>query len=79
MDHRRIMTRKLKLPDGSEVEGTAVEFITTKEEFNEYQLLDGKRMRVKGVVTNIYRLDQQRDVDGNPALFIMTHNVVVVE
>lgn len=41
---------------GREVDGESVDFITRKEDFNEYQLVDGKIIRIKMVVTRIIRL-----------------------
>jgi hypothetical protein len=42
--------------EGKQVEGKPVDFLTRKEDFNEYQLTDGKILRIKDVVSRITRL-----------------------
>jgi hypothetical protein len=51
---------------GREVEGESVDFLARKEDFNEYQLTDGKILKIKMVVTRI----------GNPIYLIQSQNVV---
>lgn len=47
----------LKLPyKGKEVDATEVEFQTRKEDWNEYQLMDGSFVKIKLVVTDIFRV-----------------------
>ncbi|MFC2032555.1 hypothetical protein ACFLUS_04235 [Chloroflexota bacterium] len=48
-----------------------------KEDFNEYQLTDGKILRIKMVVTRIIRLEEEKAPDGNPIYLIHSQNVVV--
>ena len=66
---------KLKY-QGWEVEGESVDFITRKEDFNEYQLVNGKILRIKMVVTRIVRLEEEKAPDGNPVYLIQSQNVV---
>lgn len=61
---------------GREVEGRPVDFLTRKEEFNEYQLEDGKILRIKMVVTRIIRLEGEKAPDGNPVYLIQSQNIV---
>ncbi len=61
---------------GRQVEGESIDFLTRKEEFNEYQLTDGKVLRIKMVVTRILRLEEEKAPDGNPIYLIQSQNVV---
>ena len=61
---------------GRQVEGKSVEFLTRKEDFNEYQLTDGKILKIKMVVTRIIRLEEEKAPDGNPIYLIQSQNVV---
>ena len=61
---------------GRQVEGESVDFLTRKEDFNEYQLTDGKILRIKIVVTRIIRLEEQKAPDGSPVYLIQSQNVV---
>ena len=61
---------------GRQVEGKSVEFLTRKEDFNEYQLTDGKVLKIKMVVTRIIRLEEEKAPDGNPIYLIQSQNVV---
>jgi len=67
----------MKVPyQGRQVDGESVEFLTRREDFNEYQLADGKVMKIKMVVTRIIRLNEERAPDGNPVYIIQSQNVV---
>ncbi|MFC1917015.1 hypothetical protein ACFLX1_02680 [Chloroflexota bacterium] len=61
---------------GRQVEGEVVDFLARKEDFNEYQLTDGKILRIKMVVTRIIRLEEEKAPDGNPIYLIQSQNVV---
>jgi len=61
---------------GRQVEGKPVDFLTRKEDFSEYQLADGKVIRIKMVVTKIIRLEDETAPDGNPVYLIQSQNVV---
>ena len=61
---------------GRQVKGESIDFLTRKEEFNEYQLTDGKVLRIKMVVTRIIRLEEEKAPDGNPIYLIQSQNVV---
>ena len=67
----------MKVPyQGRQVEGQAVEFLTRKEDFNEYQLTDGTILKIKMVVTRIIRLEEEKAPDGKPIYLIQSQNVV---
>lgn len=52
---------------GRDVEAIEVGFITRKEDFNEYQLSDGKILRLKTVLTDVIILENEKDEKGNQA------------
>ena len=67
----------MKVPyQGRQVEGEPVDFLTRKEDFNEYQIADGKILRIKMVVTRIIRLEEEKTPDGGPIYLIQSQNVV---
>ncbi len=67
----------MKVPyQGRQVEGKPVEFLARKEDFNEYQLTDGKILRIKMVVTRIIRLEAETAPDGSPVYLIQSQNIV---
>lgn len=63
---------------GQEVDATEVEFQTRKEDWNEYQLMDGSAIKMKLVVSQIFRIDGMYDAEGNPAYQIKSTNVAAV-
>jgi hypothetical protein len=60
---------------GREVEATQLDYTTTKEEWNEYQASDGTILKVKIVLTNVFRLDEY-DNDLNPIYVVKSSNVL---
>ena len=64
---------------GREVDATDVEFQTRKEDWNEYQLMDGTVIKMKLVVSQIFRVDGVYDTDGNPTYQIKSTNLPVVK
>lgn len=67
----------MKVPyQGRQVEGKSIDFLTRKEDFNEYQLTDGKILRIKMVVTRIIKLEEEKTPDGKPVYLIQSQNVV---
>jgi hypothetical protein len=71
--------KKVRLADGSFIEGTVVPFQTGGEHWNEYLAEDGTLLRVKLVATEVVRLDGQYDQEGNPVYILNSTNVMVVE
>ena len=65
--------------NGKEVEATPVDFFTKKEDFNEYQLTDGKILKIKLVTTKVFRIDSERDANGDALYHIRSQNVALVE
>lgn len=71
--------RKFPLPDGGEVEGTVMTFRSSGEHWNEYLVDDGSVVRIKLVATEIIRLDDQYDAQGNPVYVVQSTNVMSVD
>lgn len=70
-------TRKLRYPNGEEVEGDVVGFQAAGEHWNEYLLDDGTVFKIKLVLTEIVRLNGQFDEKGDP-VYAATHSQVTV-
>jgi hypothetical protein len=67
----------MKVPyQGRQVEAESVDFMTRREDFNEYQLADGKIIKIKMVVTRIVRLVGEVTPDGIPVYLIQSQNIV---
>ena len=68
-----------KIPfQGQEVDATEVEFQTRKEDWNEYQLMDGSVIKMKAVVGEIVRIEGKYDNEGNPVYVVRSNNVLIV-
>ena len=64
--------------NGREVEAETVEAVNMTERWNEYILEDGTTLRVKLVLTGVYRICGELDPLGNPAYLVLTQNVLSV-
>lgn len=62
---------------GREVDATEVDFQTRKEEWNEYQLMDGTSIKMKLVVSEIFRVPDEWDNEGNPLYVVKSQNILV--
>jgi hypothetical protein len=67
---------KIKLPDGSDVEATPMEFKTVEENWNSYKLDDGTVVRLKTSPIKIYRLETKDPATGEHQYYVQ-HNTVV--
>ncbi len=63
---------------GKEVEATVLNFQVGGEHWNEYLVDDGTVIRMKTVATEISRIDQEFDQEGNPVYLVKSTNVVSV-
>ena len=71
------MPRKIKIPLGDqEVEAIEQDFKVKQEEWNEYELADGGRIRVKTTVLKILRV---LDSNGKPAFTPQGDPMVIVQ
>ncbi len=64
---------------GRQVEATEVKFQTRKEDWNEYQLMDGSVLRMKLVVAEVYRIENVYDEENNPVYQVKSTNLLVVK
>jgi hypothetical protein len=72
------MARTMRLPDGNEIEVEPVGFRDQTEPWASYLLDDGSVVRVKLVVTEIFRVVGQYDPIGNPSYIVNSTNVMNV-
>ena len=63
---------------GRQVEATPVDFRIEKEDWNEYQLLDGSVLRLRVVLSDVFRVIDEWDVEGNPIYVTKSGNVLVI-
>ena len=67
-----------KIPyKGREVDAVEVDFQTRKEDWNEYQLMDGSFVKMKLVVSDIFRVPDEWDNEGNPVYVVKSQNILV--
>jgi hypothetical protein len=67
---------KVRLPDGREVEATQMSFKPRKEDWNEYECEDGTIIKVKVIVTEIYRLEEMDPATGKHNWLVKSNNVI---
>jgi hypothetical protein len=72
-------TRRIQGPDGQEHEAEPIGFRTSGEHFNEYLLDDGTVLRIKLVLTEVFKVKDAYDRDGNPAYLARHSQVIVVD
>ena len=73
MEFRRV---PIKSPDGQEVEGLDIPILESTERFCEFTLADGTVLRVKPVIINAVRMENQWDQDDNP-VYICKNQVMI--
>ena len=67
-----------KIPfQGQEVDATLVDFRIEREEWNDYQLYDGTHLRIRLVLSEVFRVDGHYDPEGNPIYVAKSGNVIV--
>jgi len=64
---------------GQEVDAVEVRYKSIREDWNEYDLDDGSTVRIKLLVSEIVRLADGFDQEGNPIYVIKSGNVVFVK
>lgn len=70
--------RKIRMPDGREVDAIELGFQTTGEYWNEYLVEDGTVIRLKPVAVQIVRVEGEYDEQHNPMYLVQTTNVMFV-
>ena len=61
--------------NGQQHDATLIPVRSSQEPWSEYLLDDGSVVRLRNVVTEIYRLDDVYDQEGNPVYHIKSSNV----
>jgi hypothetical protein len=64
---------------GKQIEANEIEVITSNEGWNEYQLADGKVLKVKTVLISVCRASNEKDNDGQPLYLTKTSQIVRVK
>jgi len=64
---------------GRSVEVKEVEVLTEIERWNEYQLADGKVLKIKTILLSVVKAVNEKTPGGNPLYITKTHNVVEVK
>ncbi len=70
--------RKIRMPDGREVDAIELGFQASGEHWSEYLVDDGTVIRLKPVAVQVSRVEGEYDPQGNPVYLIQTQNVMVV-
>ena len=63
---------------GEEVEAEEIDFLSTGENWNSYQLSDGTVLRMRAIVGQVFRIPSRYDNDGNPLYVVKSSNILVV-
>lgn len=67
---------KIRAPDGRVVNAEDIDFKVVKEEWNEYKLDDGTKLKVKLVLTSVIRTEDCDPMTGDPVYVIKTGNML---
>jgi hypothetical protein len=68
----------VNLPDGRELPAIELGFQTAGEYWNEYILEDGAVVKIKLVMTNVVRVEDEYDANGAPVYLAQSTNVMAV-
>lgn len=72
-------TRRIQGSDGRDHEAEPVGFRTSGEHFNEYLLDDGSVLRIKLVLTDVWRAKDVHDGHGDPVYLVRHSEVTAVD
>jgi len=71
--------RKIRLvPNGPEKEAELIEIQQASEHWNQYLLSDQTVIKVKLVATEVWRVDDEWDPEGNPVYLVKSSNVITI-
>lgn len=71
--------RKIPLgPSGPTVDAELVDVQNSQESWSQYLLGDGTTLKLKVVVTEVWRVENAYDNDGNPQYVVRSGNILVV-
>ncbi|HHT9124520.1 MAG TPA: hypothetical protein ACFYD6_01735 [Candidatus Brocadiia bacterium] len=69
---------RIKLPDGREVDATPIDINQASEQWNHCLLEDGSVLRIKLIITKVFRIDDEYDAEGNPVYIFQSTNVTSI-
>ena len=73
------MRKKIKVPPhGQEKEVEMVDVNESREQWSSYYLSDGTELRMKPVMTEVWRVIDEYDQEGNPIYITKSANVLTV-
>ena len=73
------MERRTKVNwQGKEVDAIDLSFQAAGEHWNEYLIDDGTVVKLKTVTTQVFRLEDHYDQEGNPIYLVKSTNIVAV-
>lgn len=73
------MSNKVKLNlGGREVWGEVIPVQQAQEGWSQYLLADGSIVKMKVVVTDVFRVENEYDAEGNPIYYLKSTNVLSV-
>jgi hypothetical protein len=64
---------------GRKVEAKEVEVVTSKEEWNEYRLTNGRILMIKTVLIVVYEATDEKTPNGEPLYLTTTHQVIRIK
>jgi hypothetical protein len=71
--------RKIPVPPtGQLVDAVELSFQNVREHWNEYLLDDGTILKLKPVATEVFKVENQFDQEGNPVYVLRSKNIIVV-
>lgn len=71
--------RKITMgPGGPSKDAELVDVQQSSEQWNQYLLGDGSVIRLKVVVTEVWRILDEYDQEGNPAYVVRSRNVLTI-
>ncbi len=71
--------RKMPIgPGGPQVDAELVDVQSSQEAWSQYLLGDGTALKLKAVVTEVWRILDHFDGDGNPMYVVKSGNILVV-
>jgi hypothetical protein len=71
--------RKIRFPPGGlEKDAQLIDIQQSNEHWNNYLLGDGTVLKIKLVATEVWRIENEWDQEGNPVYVIKSSNVVTV-
>ncbi|MCK4578167.1 MAG: hypothetical protein KAU50_05210 [Candidatus Marinimicrobia bacterium] len=65
--------------EGAIVQGTYLGFQSLNEDWNTYKLEDGTKLKIKTIVTKVFRSEGSFNQEGDPIYHVQSTNIVTTE